>query len=137
TRLAFGAPAPGDGPLDGASSWGRVYWGGALFCLLADVEIREQTHGQKALDDALRALIERGGNVSRRWDVARVVEIGDAATGTHVLTDLYARLGKADGRVDVPRLLRSLGVRLVAGDVQFDDAAPRAAIRRALVAPRR
>jgi hypothetical protein len=32
-----GEPAPGDGGLDDTHSWGRTYWGGALFCLLADV----------------------------------------------------------------------------------------------------
>jgi hypothetical protein len=38
-----GEPQPGDRGLDQTHSWGRTYWGGALFCLLADVQIREQT----------------------------------------------------------------------------------------------
>src|SRR5262249_50596896 len=38
-----GLPQPGDGGLEGTRSWGRTYWGGAIFCLLADVEIRKRT----------------------------------------------------------------------------------------------
>ena len=38
-----GEPQPGDRGLDQTHTWGRTYWGGALFCLLADVQIREQT----------------------------------------------------------------------------------------------
>ena len=38
-----GLPETGDRGLDGTDSWGRTYWGGAMFCLLADVEIRKQT----------------------------------------------------------------------------------------------
>jgi hypothetical protein len=38
-----GEPGPGDGGLDDTDSWGRTYWGGALFCLLADVRFRERT----------------------------------------------------------------------------------------------
>ncbi|MFX9973388.1 hypothetical protein ABTP41_19485, partial [Acinetobacter baumannii] len=32
-----GLPEPGDRGLDNTDTWGRRYWGGALFCLLADI----------------------------------------------------------------------------------------------------
>ena len=38
-----GLPATGDQGLDNTHTWGRTYWGSALFCLLADIEIRKQT----------------------------------------------------------------------------------------------
>src|SRR5581483_3330161 len=38
-----GEPQPGDQGLDNTQTWGRTYWGGALFCLVADVEIRRAT----------------------------------------------------------------------------------------------
>ena len=41
-----GQPQAGDRGLDHTHSWGRTYWGGALFCFVADVEIRKQTHNQ-------------------------------------------------------------------------------------------
>ena len=31
-----GLPAAGDEGLDNTHTWGRTYWGGALFCLLAE-----------------------------------------------------------------------------------------------------
>ena len=42
-----GEPAEGDEGLDHTHTWGRTYWGGALFCLVADVEIRAKTGNQK------------------------------------------------------------------------------------------
>jgi hypothetical protein len=38
--LPNGLPQPGDHGLDFTPTWGRTYWGGALYFLLADVEIR-------------------------------------------------------------------------------------------------
>src|SRR5215469_1861778 len=38
-----GEPRTGDKGLDHTHTWGRTYWGGALYCLRADVEIRRQT----------------------------------------------------------------------------------------------
>lgn len=35
-----GLPQAGDQGLDHTNTWGRRYWGGAMFCLLADIEIR-------------------------------------------------------------------------------------------------
>ena len=41
-----GLPEPGDEGLDYTHTWGRTYWGGATFCLLADVRIRRETHNR-------------------------------------------------------------------------------------------
>ena len=38
-----GLPQAGDQGLDNTGTWGRKYWGGAMFCLLADIEIRKAT----------------------------------------------------------------------------------------------
>src|SRR4051794_8157337 len=62
-----GQPGPGDKGLDRTHTWGRTYWGGAMFCLLADVEIREKTQNRKSLDDAMRAILDAGGNVTQHW----------------------------------------------------------------------
>ena len=37
-----GLPQAGDQGLDNTDTWGRRYWGGAMFCLLADIEIRKR-----------------------------------------------------------------------------------------------
>ena len=51
-----GLPAPGDQGLDYTHAWGRTYWGGAIFCLLADIEIRKQTGNCHGLRRAMWAI---------------------------------------------------------------------------------
>ena len=42
-EMPRGLPNRGEGGMDDTHTWARTYWGGALFCLQADVAIREQT----------------------------------------------------------------------------------------------
>ena len=133
-RMPFGLPTPGSQGLDGSTSWGRVYWGGAVFCLLADVAIRERTAGKMSLDDALRAVVAAGGHVGARWPVSRVVAVADAATGVPVFAELYAAHGQQRGAIDLAATWRSLGVLPDGLSVRFDESAPKAWIRRAIVA---
>ncbi|MGB7136938.1 MAG: hypothetical protein WBD46_16745, partial [Acidobacteriaceae bacterium] len=79
-----GNPQPGDQGLDRTPTWGRTYWGGAQFCLLADVTIREQTHNRKGFEDALRAIVAAGGTIDQDWPIEKAFAAGDAGTGTHV-----------------------------------------------------
>jgi hypothetical protein len=51
-----GVPHPEDTGLDHTHTWASTYWGGALYCFLADVEIRRETHNKKGLQDALRGI---------------------------------------------------------------------------------
>ena len=131
--LPKGLPRPGDGGLDDTRSWGRTYWGGALFCLLADLEIRERTGNRRSLDDALRGIVAEGGTIAVRWSLARALAAGDRATGVDVLQKLHARLGSSPESPDLDALWSRLGVREREGSVTFDDRAPLAAIRRALM----
>jgi hypothetical protein len=131
-RMPFGLPDAGDQGLDRTHSWGRTYWGGALFYLLADVAIRERTGGGRSLDDALRAVLAAGGNVSQRWDVDQVITLGDAATGVPVLRELYGKMSASPSPVDLPALWHRLGVEVRGGTVVFDDTAELASMRRAM-----
>jgi predicted metalloprotease with PDZ domain len=134
SRMRYGLPEADDQGLDRTHTWGRTYWGGALFCLLADVEIRTRTRGKRSLDDALRAILAAGGNVSERWEIDRVMAVGDEATGTSVLRDLYARMGSSSAPVDLDALWKKLGVVSAKGDsVKLDDKAELAWVRRAMV----
>lgn len=132
-----GDPEPGnpesDQGLDQSSTWGRTYWGGAQFCLLADVTIREQTHNRKGLQDALRAIVAAGGTIDQNWSIEKAFATGDAGTGTHVLEDLYARLANAAVPVDLDAIWKKSGVVRTGDDqVRFNDQAPEAAIRLAI-----
>lgn len=130
-----GQPAAGDQGLDRTRTWGRTYWGGALFCLAVDVEIRERTSGRRSLIDAVRAIVAQGGNISVSWPIDKVLDVGDAATGVPVLRETYARMATRPEAVDLPRLWSRLGVRLERGSVIYDDAAPLATIRRSMTQP--
>jgi hypothetical protein len=127
--LPKGLPMEGDRGLDHTPTWGRTYWGGALFCLLADLEIRERTGNARSLDDALRGILAAGGDISVRWDIARALDAGDHATGVPVLSELYARMKDAPVDVDLDALFGRLGVRFISGRVLYDDGAPLARIR--------
>jgi hypothetical protein len=133
--LPQGLPEAGDEGLDHTHTWGRTYWGGDLYWLLADVRIRKQTNNRRSLDDAIRAILKAGGNGAADWPLERVFTVGDKATGTTVLKDLHDQLGPQPGHVDLEKLWQQLGVRLHAGQVQFDDKATDAKIRSAITAP--
>jgi hypothetical protein len=106
--LPKGLPASGDRGLDNTHTWGRTYWGGALFCLLADVEIHRRTHNLYGLQDALRGIVRAGGNMEHDWPLARVLKAGDDVIGLPVLMELYDRMkaspGNARPRRDVARV---------------------------------
>jgi hypothetical protein len=132
-----GLPEAGDRGLDHTPTWGRTYWGGAMFCLLADVEIRKQTGNAKGLEQALRGILDAGGDHEQDWStwpIKRIFSVGDKATGTTVLADLYKKMGAKPYAPDLDALWRELGVSVQQGRVVFDDSAPLASIRRAITA---
>ncbi len=127
-----GLPQPGDKGLDHTHSWARTYWGGALFCFLADVEIRRQTHNQKGLQDALRGILNAGGDIRHDWDLQDALNAGDKATGTSVLTGLYAKMKDQPVDVDLAAMWKQLGIETERKTVRFVEDAPLAPIRRAI-----
>jgi len=131
-----GEPAPGDQGLDNTHTWGRTYWGGAMFCLVADVQIRQQTHNRLGLQDALRAIVAAGGTIDHDWTLPQALAIGDRATGTRVLTELYAQWKDKPVQYDLPALWTQLGIRATPDGVEFSDSAPLAAIREAITRPK-
>jgi hypothetical protein len=128
-----GLPQADDAGLDHTHTWGRTYWGGALFCLLADVQIRQRTGNRAGLQSALRAVARASGGLVSDWPIDRVFAVGDAAVGTHVLEELYARSKDAPLVNDLPALWRSLGIEAADGTVKLHDDAPLAKIRDAIM----
>lgn len=133
--MPMGLPREGEGGMDQTSTWGRTYWGGALFCLQADVTIRERTNDRVGLQTALRAILNGTGGYASERELSEVLRIGDAATGTHVLEDLYEEYRNAPRAPDLNRLWTRLGVPDDPRTQPFDDSAPLAAIRTAITAP--
>lgn len=130
--LPRGLGASGAGGLDSATGYSRVYWGGALYWLLCDLELRERTENARGLRDVLRAVLAAGGNASAHWPLDRALEELENAAGLPVFRKRLEAMGTAPAREDLAALWRRLGVVRHRDGVAFDDAAPLAAIRRSL-----
>jgi hypothetical protein len=131
-----GEPQSGDKGLDRTHTWGRTYWGGAMFCLLAEVRIREQTQNRKGLQDALRGILNAGGVITEDWDIERAFAAGDRATGTTVLKNLYREMRDKPAPVDLPALWQKLGIqRNPDGPIEFVPDAPLTNVREAITRP--
>jgi hypothetical protein len=129
TSMPKGLPREGEGGFDQTRSWGRTYWGGALFCLLCDVGIRQQTDNRFGLQHALRA-INAVSNFSDERPLRETLEIGDKATTRSVLIDTYDAMRETAVITDLTKLWQELGVVQGASGISFDDKAPLAAIRK-------
>jgi hypothetical protein len=131
-----GLPDAGDEGLDNTDTWGRRYWGGAMFCLIADIEIRKATNNKFGLQDAMRGVISAGGNHEQDWPIERVLATADKAIGVDILTRLHNEMGPKPVTPDLAALWRDLGLRPGGEALEFDDTAPLAAIRKAITAAR-
>jgi hypothetical protein len=132
--MPLGLPHAGEGGMDQTPTWGRTYWGGALYCLQTDVAIREQTGNRVGLQTALRAILKETGGYRTERDIDDVLRIGDAATGTRVLQELYREIKATAVAPDLDRLWTRLGIPNDPAAQSFDDHAPLAAIRIAITA---
>jgi hypothetical protein len=128
-----GLPQSGDEGLDHTHTWARTYWGGALFCFLADVQIHQRTDNRFGLQDGLRAVLQASGGMSADWNINRVFAVADAATGTHVLEELYAQMKDRPVTPDLQQLWQELGVQREGSQIRLREDAPLAAVRRSIM----
>ena len=135
-QMPKGLPRLGDRGLDYTHTWGRTYWGGALFCLYADVEIRKRTGNRVGLQDALRAIVNGGGVTTETWPLRQALRMGDQVTGVKVLEEIYDEWRATPVSVDLDKLWSDLGIKVGSTSVTFDERAPLAAVRRAILQPR-
>jgi hypothetical protein len=127
-----GLPQAGDQGLDNTDSWGRKYWGGAMFCLLADIEIRKRTSNRLGLRDAMQGVIAAGGSHEVNWPIERILSTADKAVGVDVLANLHERMGPYPVAPDLDSLWLGLGLSMRGGNLNFDNTAPLAAIRESI-----
>lgn len=127
-----GLPAFTQLGLERATDFRGVYWGGAVACLVADVEARKRDR-ERGLEVGLRALNAAGGNASEVWSLADAIATVDRALGAPTLAPLAERHAQRGGAFDLARLFDQLGVRRSPdGRIQLVDSAPLAGIRRAI-----
>jgi hypothetical protein len=132
--MPLGLPRAGESGMDQTPTWGRTYWGGALYCLQSDIAIREATGNRIGLQTALRAMLRETGGYRTERNIDDVLAIGDAATGTRVLEDLYLKIKATPQTPDLDQLWARLGVPNDPKSQPFDAHAPLAAIRAAITA---
>jgi hypothetical protein len=133
--LPQGQPDASGLGLDRDGSWAATYWGGALYCFVADLEIRERTGGRFGLRDALVAIARAGGiGGGEVHDLAKVLAVGDAAVGVPVLTETWRAMAVQRKPVDLQRIWTELGVELRDGTARLVTTAPKAAVREAIAA---
>ena len=119
---------------EASQTWAHVYWGGALFFFLADLEIRVRTGSERNLSHALRGILDDGGDIRTHRPIPLLLRAADEATGVGVLSDLYQSLGASNSkRVDVDRLLKDLGVLGSDASLRLDAEAEKAWLRRELL----
>jgi hypothetical protein len=135
TGMPKGVPQRSDRGLDDTPDWARTYWGGATFCLMADLEIRKRSANHLGLEDALRGVLASGGSIARIWRFDRLLETADAAVGGSVLRLMHDEMGRVPWTVDLPRVFRELGVVVKGDEVTLVDDAPLAPVRRSITEP--
>lgn len=134
SKMPQGLPAFTELGLEKADDFRGIYWGGALACLLADVTARKRDP-QRGLEVGLRALREAGGTASEVWTLADVMAAVDHALGAPTLEPIAREHAQRGSAFDLPALFAALGVKRDAhGAVHLSDAAPLAAVRRAITA---
>ncbi len=125
---------PGEGGLDSESRYRRIYWGGAQFWLLIDLEIREKSANKKNLDDALILIWKDGGTAKSSWSLKKFMTKFDAAVGYPIIKKYHQRYGPKAPNEDLAALFNRLGVKKNGSAISFDDTAPLAKIRASLTA---
>jgi hypothetical protein len=109
-----GMPLAGTGGMDGTHEWGRLYWGGAIFWLEAEIAIYRQSGGSSA-----------------DWSPEEMMTVGDKATGTTALTNLYERFSSRAFDGNLADLFKRLGVAAdPSGSIRFDQTAELAPLTR-------
>ena len=131
--MHHGRPKAGDRGLDRTHTWGRTYWGGALFWWVLDVELRKAGNPDAGLHDALLHIASIGGNARSMWTTQRVTKEINRAMSNRVASDVYARMALAPGDIDTEALFRKLGVDTSGSPVSLRDDAPLANIRKAII----
>ncbi|OQW74809.1 MAG: hypothetical protein BVN33_07565 [Proteobacteria bacterium ST_bin13] len=126
-----GIPKTDDPGMDGTHAWGRLYWGGATFWLLAEIAIYQDSRGRYSLRDALRRINRESEGNTVDWSPEQLMTVGDAAAGTRSLRDLYSRFARQPVATDLGDLFRQLGIGLdTDGRTRTDNGAPLADLRR-------
>ena len=115
------------------AGFGAIYWGGAMFALLTDIEMRKRSEGTRGIEDCLRAVRRDGGSGDKRWTTEEFIAACDRAVGGSTMAH-HAQIYYLDGGpVDLDQLWTDLGVAKKGDSVTLRGDAPLARIREAII----
>lgn len=120
------------GNFRGTRHRGEMYWGGALFCLLADLKIRETTSNSMGLEDALVSIVREGGTSASDWSARKALSVADAKLGKPLLLPLFEQFQDEEVEVDLQELYNKLGLVYDQGEFKLQDQAPLLPMRLAI-----
>jgi len=133
-----GATRAGDVPL-GASgerpNFMRVYWSGTAYWLEVDAELRRASGNRLDIDEALHRFDDCCLPSYRAWEPAEFVAKLDALMGTDVFRKHFDAYANRRDFPDLKPLYARLGLVRAGRQLTFDDAAPDAGVRVAIMAP--
>jgi hypothetical protein len=131
-----GLPSLAHYGLERAPGYAGMYWGGAVYCLLADVELRKSSGLTLGLEDAVRAVFSGGGRSSDVWSLDETFALAERTLDTDVLSSLRKRHADGPAPVDLDALFAELGVVVRDGNVlALRNDAPLSSVRAALAHP--
>lgn len=114
----------------------RIYWAGAAYWLGVDAELRRASGGKKSLELALDRFAGCCLPATREWTPREFVLKLDALIDAEVFVSHFDMARTATTFPDLDRLYATLGIVKAGPTLRFDDTAPAAAVRRAIMAPR-
>jgi hypothetical protein len=113
----------------------RVYWAGAAYWLSVDRDLRRASAGAMGLDTALARFRDCCLPAHREWKPEEFVARLDALAGTALFTQRYREFAAMRQFPDWRKVYNGLGIDTDGARLAFDDAAPDASIRAAIMAP--
>ncbi len=114
-------------------SFKMVYWAGASFALMSDVELRRRTHGRLRLDDVVRELAAERHGPPHPLRARELLERMDKIAGVPVFTELMRRWVDGPSLPDLQGLYRQLGIEVSDQHVETLADAKDAWIREAIM----
>jgi len=114
----------------------RVYWSGTAYWLEVDTELRRSSGNRLGIDEALRRFDACCLPDHRGWKPEDFVAKLDALIGSDVFRRRFAEYRARTDFPDLAPLYQDLGIRREGGALTFEDDAPAADVRRAIMSAR-
>jgi hypothetical protein len=114
-------------------NFSMVYWAGAAFALMADVELRRASYGTRSLDDLMIELTKSCANDSRPYSAQEVLDHMDRIAGTPIMAALQRRWVMGPNLPELTQLYAQLGIEVAADGSTTSVPAEHAWIRDAIM----